>query len=70
MHADEMHDVDEVGPGQIIAMFGIDCASGDTFTDGNLSVTMTSMFVADPVIELVKSIESLYKRGSNLPRIS
>ncbi len=55
MHADEMHDVDEVGPGQIIAMFGIDCASGDTFTDGNLSVTMTSMFVADPVIELAVS---------------
>ncbi|MFN4916253.1 MAG: elongation factor G [Ignavibacteria bacterium] len=55
MHADEMHDIDEVGPGQIVAMFGIDCASGDTFTDGNLSVTMTSMFVPEPVIELAVS---------------
>jgi len=53
MHADEMHDIDEVG--QIVAMFGIDCASGDTFTDGNLSVTMTSMFVPEPVIELAVS---------------
>ncbi|MEY3689942.1 MAG: elongation factor G [Candidatus Kapaibacteriota bacterium] len=55
MHADEMHDIEEVGPGQIVAMFGIDCASGDTFTDGNLSVTMTSMFVPEPVIELAVS---------------
>jgi elongation factor G len=55
MHADEMHDIDEVGPGQIVAMFGIDCASGDTFTDGNLNVTMTSMFVPEPVIELAVS---------------
>lgn len=55
MHADEMHDIEEVGPGQIVAMFGIDCASGDTFTDGNLNVTMTSMFVPEPVIELAVS---------------
>jgi elongation factor G len=55
MHADEMHDIDEVGPGQIVAMFGIDCASGDTFTDGNMNVTMTSMFVPEPVIELAVS---------------
>ncbi|MFM8280800.1 MAG: elongation factor G [Bacteroidota bacterium] len=55
MHADEMHDIDEVGPGQIVAMFGIDCASGDTFTDGNMNITMTSMFVPEPVIELAVS---------------
>ena len=55
MHADEMHDIEEVGPGQIVAMFGIDCASGDTFTDGNMNITMTSMFVPEPVIELAVS---------------
>ena len=55
MHADQMHDIEEVGPGQIVAMFGIDCASGDTFTDGNVNITMTSMFVPEPVIELAVS---------------
>lgn len=55
MHADQMHDIEEVGPGQIVALFGIDCASGDTFTDGRVNITMTSMFVAEPVIELAVS---------------
>ena len=50
MHADEMHDVERAGPGDIVALFGIDCASGDTFTDGSVRYTMTSMFVPDPVI--------------------
>ena len=38
--------------GDIVAMFGIDCNSGDTFTDGTLNVAMTSMFVPEPVISL------------------
>ncbi|ORZ10951.1 translation elongation factor G [Lobosporangium transversale] len=48
MHADELEDVDEIGPGEICAMFGVDCSSGDTFTDGALQYTMTSMFVPTP----------------------
>ncbi|CAG8506661.1 12694_t:CDS:10 [Ambispora leptoticha] len=52
MHSNEMEDVEEVGAGEICAMFGIDCSSGDTFTDGTLEYTMTSMFVPDPVISL------------------
>ena len=52
MHSNEMQDVDSVGSGEICALFGVDCASGDTFTDGSLSYTMTSMFVPDPVISL------------------
>lgn len=35
--------------GEIVAMFGVDCSSGDTFTDGN-NLAMTSMFVPEPVI--------------------
>ena len=42
----------DAGAGDIIAMFGIDCNSGDTFTDGTLNVAMTSMYVPDPVISL------------------
>lgn len=52
MHSNEMEDVQEVGAGEICAVFGIDCASGDTFTDGTLSYTMTSMFVPEAVISL------------------
>jgi elongation factor G len=52
MHADEMEDIDVAAAGDIVAMFGIDCNSGDTFTDGALNVAMTSMFVPDPVISL------------------
>lgn len=52
MHADEMNDIEEAKAGDIVAMFGVDCASGDTFTDGNVKVTMTSMFVPNAVISL------------------
>jgi len=36
MHSDELEDVQEAGAGDIVAMFGIDCSSGDTFTDGSI----------------------------------
>ncbi|MFO0756583.1 MAG: elongation factor G [Byssovorax sp.] len=52
MHADEMEEIDTAEAGDIVAIFGIDCNSGDTFTDGELNVAMTSMFVPDPVISL------------------
>lgn len=52
MHSDEMEDVDEVGAGEICAMFGVECSSGDTFTDGSVNVSMTPMHVPDPVISL------------------
>jgi elongation factor G len=52
MHADSMEDINEGSPGDIVALFGIDCASGDTFCGGNLNYAMTSMFVPAPVISL------------------
>ena len=52
LHADEMEDIDEASAGDIVALFGVDCASGDTFTDGTVQYTMTSMYVPDPVISL------------------
>ncbi|PFH50016.1 hypothetical protein AMATHDRAFT_62038 [Amanita thiersii Skay4041] len=61
MHSNEMEDVDSVGPGEICAIFGVECASGDTFTDGSTSLTMSSMFVPEPVISLAikaKGIET------------
>ncbi|RMD43902.1 hypothetical protein DV735_g1243, partial [Chaetothyriales sp. CBS 134920] len=52
MHSNEMEEVTEIGAGEICAVFGVDCASGDTFTDGRLGYTMTSMFVPEPVVSL------------------
>ncbi len=52
MHADEMNDVTVAQAGDIVAFFGVDCASGDTFTDGEVTYTMTSMFIPNAVISL------------------
>lgn len=52
MHAQEMHDIEEAYAGDIVAMFGVECYSGDTFTDGSVNLSMTSMYVPTPVIEL------------------
>ncbi|MDR0472847.1 MAG: elongation factor G [Treponema sp.] len=52
MHADNMEDINEASPGDIVALFGIDCASGDTFCGGSVNYAMTSMFVPAPVISL------------------
>ncbi len=52
MHADNMEEIDTAGSGDIVALFGIDCASGDTFAGGGLNVSMTSMHIPDPVISL------------------
>ena len=52
MHSDEMQDIDDTNAGDIVALFGVDCASGDTFTDGNVNVAMTSMHIPEPVISL------------------
>ncbi len=52
MHADQMEDMEAIPAGYIGALFGIDCASGDTFTSPGTTLTMSSMFVADPVISL------------------
>lgn len=52
MHASDMGDIEQASAGDIVALFGVDCASGDTFTDGTVNVAMTSMFVPDAVISL------------------
>jgi elongation factor G len=59
MHSDEMEDIDAAGSGDIVAMFGIECNTGDTFTDGTVKLNMTSMHVPEPVISLsIKPIDN------------
>jgi elongation factor G len=52
MNSDDMEDVTLAQAGDIVALFGIDCESGNTFTDGSVNYTMTSMFVPNAVISL------------------
>uniref|UniRef100_A0A8C3G4K3 Elongation factor G, mitochondrial n=1 Tax=Cyclopterus lumpus TaxID=8103 RepID=A0A8C3G4K3_CYCLU len=53
LHADQMEDVDEVYAGDICALFGIDCASGDTFTSRtSANLSMESIHIPEPVISM------------------
>ncbi len=62
MHADEMVDIEIAHAGDIVALFGVDCSSGDTFTDGTVNIAMTSMFVPDAVISL--AVSPKHKEGA------
>lgn len=37
MHANEMVDINVANPGDIFAIFGVECSSGDTLTEGDMS---------------------------------
>jgi elongation factor G len=52
MHASSMEDIVEAGCGDIAALFGIECASGDSFCHPSLNYSLTSMYVPKPVISL------------------
>lgn len=52
MHANDREDIVDAGPGDIVALVGVDCASGDTFCGDGVNYSMESIFVADPVISL------------------
>ncbi len=52
MHSNDMQEIDEACAGDIIAIFGVDCSSGDTFHDGTVDVAMSSIHVPAAVISL------------------
>jgi elongation factor G len=61
MHSNEMNDVESARAGDIVALFGVECSSGDTFTDGKVKYSMTSMFIPEAVISL--SVQPKDKSG-------
>jgi elongation factor G len=67
MHADAMSDISQAESGDIVALFGVDCRSGDTFVKPGLNYSMTSIFVPEPVISLaVKPLDN--KSSDNLAK--
>jgi elongation factor G len=52
MHADKREEVDSASAGDIVAIIGIDCASGDTYASQTKYCTLESMFVPEPVIKM------------------
>jgi len=63
MHSDEMQDIEQSTTGDIVALFGVDCHSGDTFTDGQVAISMTDIHVPDAVIHYTITAESKYTQN-------
>ena len=70
MHSDDKEEITDAGAGDICAMFGVDCNSGDTFTDGNVNLAMTSMFVPDAGHLGRDQAEGLRRRDQHVARRS
>ncbi len=63
MHADQRADIDEAQAGDIVAVLGVDCASGDTYASERNYCTLENMFVPEPVIRL--AIAPLTRDGAD-----
>jgi elongation factor G len=63
MHADQREDIDEALAGDIVAVLGVDCASGDTYAATRGYCTLENMFVPEPVIRL--AIAPLTRDGAD-----
>ena len=63
MHSAKMEDIEVSYAGDIVAVFGVDCASGDTFCDDKIEASMQSMHIAAAVISLAIAPKS--KEGVN-----
>lgn len=54
LHANNMEEIDEVKAGDIFAIFGVECSTGETLTPGDMKnvVRCQSMHVPEPVMSL------------------
>jgi elongation factor G len=52
MHSDDREELQTAEAGDIVAFYGVEASSGETFTDGKVNVTLTSMHVPAAVISL------------------
>ena len=52
MHSDKREELDEATAGDIVAIMGIDCASGETYAQEAKMCTLENMYIPDPVIKV------------------
>ncbi|MCA9033284.1 MAG: GTP-binding protein, partial [Planctomycetaceae bacterium] len=50
MHSNDREDIDVAEAGDIVAVVGIDCASGDTFCGDGVNYSLENIYVPEPVI--------------------
>ena len=55
VHADQKEDIDSAGAGDIVAVMGIECATGDTYSPRGRTCSLESIYAAEPVIDLAIS---------------
>lgn len=58
MHADKREEMDSASAGDIVAIIGVDAASGDTYAAEHKYCTLESMFIAEPVIKMAINVTS------------
>ncbi len=71
MHANDRQNIDKAQAGDIVAMIGVECASGDTFCGSGIKLACESMHVSEPVISLAvdtKNNESQVRMSKALGR--
>jgi len=52
VHADQKEDITQAGAGDIVAVMGLDCATGDTYCAEGTNFSLESIFAAEPVVDL------------------
>ncbi len=52
IHADKREDLDSASAGDIVGLMGMDCVSGDTLSDLELSISLESMHFPEPVMSI------------------
>jgi len=52
MHANDREEIETAGAGDIVAVVGVDCASGDTFHGDGVHVALENIFVPEAVLRL------------------
>jgi elongation factor G len=73
MHADKREEIDSADAGDIVAVMGVDAASGDTYATDQKYCTLESMFVPEPVIKMAitpVNRDGLDKLGKALQRFT
>jgi len=52
VHADQKEDIESASAGDIVAVMGLECATGDTYCSEGANLSLESIYAAEPVIDL------------------